>query len=474
MEGILTRAYYWLSAELTTILGFVLGVVFVAYILRQKRSPASTLAWLMVVVLTPYVGVPLYILFGGRKVNRMAAGKAPVYSAVAPRTAPALDSNAERLLRSYGVPEASGGNVVDVLETGEEAFGRMLEVISNARETVHVTTFILAGDEAGGAILGALTRKAAEGVRVRLLLDDVGSWRLRRRELAPLVAAGGKAAFFMPMLHLPFRGRANLRNHRKLVIADGREAVAGGMNLTSDYIGPLPDPDRWRDLAVSVAGPAAADLDALFRSDWKFVTGESVPAPRPSRALVPAPTPAGNAEGGRVQVVASGPDVDGDPLYESILSLIFFARRRVWIVTPYFVPDEMLLRSLVLATRRGIDVRLVIPRRSNHPITDYAREAYIRELHEAGAEVLLYRPSMLHAKVILFDDRLVAVGSANMDNRSMFLNYEVALYLFDEARAADVARWIELLSAGCTVYEPRPGGLREIAENVVRLFAPLL
>jgi cardiolipin synthase len=402
----------------------------------------------------------------------MAAGKPPVYAGFALRAAPALDIKAERLLRSFGVPEARTGNAVDVLETGEEAFAAILEMIADARETLHVTTFILADDEAGRAVLDALTRKAAEGVRVRLLLDDVGCWWLRRRALDPLLKAGGRVAYFMPMLHIPFRGRANLRNHRKLVIADGREAVAGGMNLTSVYMGPLPDPDRWRDLAVTVEGPAVADLDWLFRSDWKFVTGETLPAPPPSPDLAPAPEAPADAP--RVQVVASGPDVQGDPLYESLLSLTFFARRRVWIVTPYFVPDEMLVRALVLATRRGIDVRLIIPRRSNHPITDYAREGYIRELHEAGAEVLLYRPTMLHAKAVLFDDRLAVIGSANMDNRSMFLNYEVALYLFDAQRAADVARWMERLAAGCTIYEPKPGGVREIAENVVRLFAPLL
>lgn len=471
MREILTQAYYWISAELTTLLGFALAVVFIAYIIRQKRSPASTLAWLLVVVLMPYVGVPLYIFFGGRKMSRMAAGKTPVYAGLAHRAAPALDLDAERLLRSFGVPEAKPGNAVEILETGEEAFTRILELIDEARSTLHVTTFILADDESGRAVLEALTRKAAEGVSVRLLLDDVGSWWLRRRTLAPLLKAGGRAAYFMPMFHLPFRGRANLRNHRKLVIADGREAVAGGMNLAASYIGLLPDPRRWRDLAVAVEGPAVADLEWLFRSDWKFATGEALADLRAAPGFDRPPT---KSDGARVQVVASGPDVEGDPLYESLLSLIFFARRRVWIVTPYFVPDEMLVRSLVLATRRGVDVRLILPLRSNHPITDYAREAYIRELYEAGAEVLLYRPTMLHAKAVLFDDRLTVIGSANMDNRSMFLNYEVALYLFDEPRAADVARWIERLAAGCTVYEPKPGGLREIAENVVRLFAPLL
>jgi cardiolipin synthase len=478
VNEVLTKAYYWLAAELTTLLGFGLAVVFVAYLLRQKRSPASTLAWLLVVVLAPYVGVPLYILFGGRKMSRMAARKTPVYAGSAHRSAPSIDSDTERLLRSFGVPEAKAGNHVVIVESGEEAYVRMMELIDEARSTIYLTTFILADDEVGLAVIEALTRKAGQGVMVRLLLDDVGSWWLRRRRLAPLIQAGGRVAYFMPMIHLPFRGRANLRNHRKVVIADGRAAMAGGMNLTASYIGPLPDPHRWRDLAIVVEGPAVEDLEWLFRSDWRFATGENVPAGRRRAALGAdvAAIPPGPDRPGQtvVQVVASGPDVDGDPLFESLLALTFFARRRIWIVTPYFVPDDMLVRALVLAARRGVDVRLIVPWKSNHPIADLAREGFTRELHEAGAEVLLYRPTMLHAKSVLFDDRLAVIGSANMDNRSLFLNYEVALYVFSTDRVAEVARWAERLAAGCTVYEPKRGGAREIAENVLRLFAPLL
>nr|WP_303652513.1 phospholipase D-like domain-containing protein [Paludisphaera mucosa] len=473
----MTQAYYWISAELTTLLGFGLAIVFFAYLIRQKRSPASTLAWLLVVILMPYVGVPLYIFFGGRKLRRMAARKAPVYAGSAHRTTPAIDLDTERLLRSFGIPEARPGNAVELLETGEEAYARMMELIDEARSSIYVTTFVLRDDDVGVALIGALALKASQGVKVRLLLDDVGSWWLRRRALAPLTRAGGRVAYFMPMFHLPFRGRTNLRNHRKLAIADGRTALAGGMNLASSYIGPYPNPERWRDLAVAIDGPAVEDLEWLFRSDWKFTTGEDLPASPRRPPQVPGERPPalvtrpGHAV---VQVVASGPDVEGDALYESLLSLIFFARQRVWIATPYFVPDEMLVRALVLATRRGVDVRLIVPWKSNHPITDLAREGYIRELHEAGAEVLLYRPTMLHAKAVMFDDRLAVIGSANMDNRSLFLNYEVALYVFSTERVADVGRWMERLAAGCTIYEPKPGGIREIAENVLRLFAPLL
>ena len=173
-------------------------------------------------------------------------------------------------------------------------------------------------------------------------------------------------------------------------------------------------------------------------------------------------------------MVASGPDVADDPLYETLVSLIFAARERIWIVTPYFVPDEMLARALNLAARRGVDVRLIVPVRSNHLSADLARESYLRELHEAGRHVLLYQPVMLHAKAIIFDDQLAVIGSANMDNRSLFLNYEVALFLYTTEQVRSVSAWAQALAVDCLRELPRPGWTRELAENVVRLLSPLL
>lgn len=475
MPEFLSSSAYWVLPELTALLGFLLALVFFAHLIRQKRSPSSTIAWLLAVVLVPYVGVPLYIMFGGRKLKRMAARKQRVYAPRRLKRAAAIDLDTRRLLQSYGVPAESHGNRVEIIETGEEAYHRLIEMIENARSSVFITTYVLSADEVGRALIDLLVRKAREGVMVRLLLDDAGSWRLRRRSLAPLTEAGAKVAHFMPMLRNPFRGRANLRNHRKTVVVDRRLGFAGGMNLTSQYIGPLPNPRRWRDLAVIVEGPAVDDLEWLFRSDWKFATKEELAAPPPREATEFGGGPTSRSPGDAiVQVVASGPDVDGDPLYESLLSLIFFARERIWIVTPYFVPDEMLIRALILAVRRGVDVRLIVPWRSNHPIVDLAREGYIRELHEAGAKVLMYRPTMLHAKALIFDDRLAMIGSPNMDYRSFFLNYEVALYIFSPPRVAETSRWAERLMAGSIRYRPKRGGVREIAENVLRLLSPLL
>jgi cardiolipin synthase len=466
----LNVGYTWLSSELLTRLGFLLALVFVANVLRQRRSPSSTIAWLLVILLEPYLGVPLYVMFGGRKMNPLARRKARIYSKSPDEREGSSGVGTERLLASYGVPPARTGNCLELVTNGVDAYRRVLRLIEDSRSTIHITTYILGWDEGSQAILEKLTQRASAGVAVQLLIDDLGSWRLRRRHLTPLIEAGAQVAFFMPVLHVPLRGRANLRNHRKLIVVDDRIALTGGMNLALPYMGPPGATHLWRDFAVVVEGPAVADMEAIFTSDWEFATGSE---PGTSHAPPsPQPLPAGSSA--TMQVVASGPDVAGDPLYESLLALIFSAGKRIWVVTPYFVPDEMLARALNLAARRGVDVRLIVPARSNHITADLARAGYLRDLHNAGGKVLLYTPVMLHAKVVIFDDELAIIGSANMDMRSLFLNYELALFLWTPSQVEEIAAWAKGLLADSQRELPAPGWPREIAENVVRLFSPLL
>jgi cardiolipin synthase len=456
--------------EALTRLGFLLAFILMAGLLRQRRSPSSTIAWLLIILLLPYVGVPLYIMFGGRKVRRMAQRKTQIYQhAAAPHEGDHLGA-VERLLGSYGVPPASSGNRVELVTDGQDAYARVLELIEEAHSTIHITTYILGRDAGSWALVNRLKERANRGVEVRLLIDDLGSWQVRRRSLAPLIEAGAQVAHFMPVFHAPFRGRANLRNHRKLVVVDGRIALTGGMNLAWPYIGPPSTTGLWRDLSMVVEGPAANELETLFASDWKFATDSD-----PGGTDPPAPDPAApGMESSVVQVVASGPDVAGDPLYESLLAMIFAAEDRIWIVTPYFVPDEMLSRALGLAARRGVDVRVIVPARSNHLSADLARASYLRDLHNAGGSVLLYTPVMLHAKAVVFDDRVAVIGSANMDMRSLFLNYEVALFVSSPKEVEKVAAWALALMADSERELPAPGRARELAENVVRLLSPLL
>jgi cardiolipin synthase len=466
----LSSVYNWLFSEFFTHVGFLLALIFLAHLLRQRRSPSSTIAWLLVILLLPYVGVPLYLMFGGRKMRRMALRKGRIYHRPAAGLGGEHAGMVDQLLAAYGVPPASAGNRLELVTDGTVAYERVLRLIEEARSTIHITTYILGRDAGSKALIKRLTQSASEGVTVRLLLDDVGSWRTRRWFLAPLIDAGARVAYFMPMVHIPFRGRANLRNHRKILLVDGRVALTGGMNLAWPYMGPAAMKDLWRDLSVVVEGPAVADLEALFESDWKFATGEDAAIDIVSNV----PARSGAQESCTVQVIASGPDVAGDPLYESLLALIFAARQRIWIVTPYFVPDEMLSRALSLAARRGVDVRVILPAHSNHITADLARASYVRDLHDAGGRVLFYTAAMMHAKAILFDDHLAVIGSANMDMRSLFLNYEVALYVSSRAQVDALARWANWLMADSVRELPKPDWARELGENVVRLLSPLL
>ncbi len=458
----------FVTTELALIVGFLLAIVVVAHMLRQRRSPAGAVAWLLVIVLFPYIGVPLYLMFGGRKMQRMAGSKANISlpdSVVRPHSEACL---IDRLLRTYSIPGATIGNHVSLCQNGEEAYQRLVELIEEAARSIHVQTYVLQEDEVSREIVDRLARRAAEGVQVRLLMDGVGSLHTGRHFLSPLVKMGGKTATFIPVIHRPFRGRTNLRNHRKIIIADERRVMAGGANIGSEYIGPAPKPGRWQDLSFVLEGPAVSHYSEIFRSDWKFASGEDIKPHSPIACNLSEGT------GAVVQIVPSGPDVVGDPLYDAILSAIFAAKERLWVATPYFVPDDALLQALTLAAHRGVAVRVIVPEKSNHPVADLARGTYLREVQAAGGGVLFYTDGMMHAKVLLMDNDLAMIGSANMDIRSLFLDYEVAMFAYSEPEVRTTEAWINTLMNSTKSGVKDAGTFRDLCEGIVRLAAPLL
>jgi len=270
------------------------------------------------------------------------------------------------------------------------------------------------------------------------------------------------------------RSSANLRNHRKIAVFDQQIAMVGGHNLAREYMGPTPIRKRWRDFGAVITGPAAGLLNEVFLADWAFASGQS-PDALHRDALPDALPRAGTSE---VQVVASGPDVAGDALYEAILSMIQEAAHSIWIVTPYFIPDEVLLRSLMVKARTGCEVTLILPARSNHPVTDFARRYYVRELQRAGVRVRLYGPGMMHSKAMIVDDRIGLLGSANFDLRSLFVNFEIGVLLYSESDVRTMKAWAVGLLAHCRQSRLlRPKKRRiigNVAEELSRLLAPLL
>jgi cardiolipin synthase len=365
------------------------------------------------------------------------------------------------------------GNKIHFIITGEEAFERLEYGIRHAQHTIHVMTFILGRDATGRRIIQLLAQRAREGVKVRLLLDALGCFTSSRSFCDPLRQAGGEVVTFMPVLPLQTRGSANLRNHRKIAVFDNHVAALGGRNLALEYMGPTPLKRRWRDFGAVVEGPSAALLNEVFIADWAFASGQSIDQLHAELPTI-APALIGDSE---VQIVASGPDVEGDPLYEGILSLVQQAQRSIWIVTPYFIPDEVLFRSLAVQARSGIDVRIVVPAKSNHPITDLARRHHLRELRDAGATILFYNAGMNHAKLLLVDEQIGLMGSANMDMRSLFVNFEVGMVTYSPSEAAALSHWAQEVFTQSKPMPAQPAHRRittVIAEELSRLLAPLL
>ncbi|HXN35471.1 MAG TPA: cardiolipin synthase [Opitutaceae bacterium] len=463
-----------LLAHLATVAGFLLAFFLVARLMSERRAPANTFAWLLVIVFIPWLGVPLYLVFGGRKLRRLAKDKLALVAAIPKMCAVETRHVCVPVAKTVGAAGGFapvGGNSVHLLLTGEEDFAELERQIIAAKHTIHITTFILSDDPTGRRIVKLLAKRAREGVHVCLLLDALGCFRTSRGFVDPIRKAGGKVARFMPVMPFTSRGSANLRNHRKMAIFDGSAAIVGGRNIAREYMGPDRLAGRWRDFGALIEGPAALVLEEVFIADWCFVSREAPAALRSDVQARGAPV-RGACE---LQVVASGPDVPGDPLYEGIVAMIQEAEASLWIVTPYFIPDEVLLRSLIVKARAGCKVTLVLPERSNHPVADFARRNFTRALNAAGGRVLLYGGGMLHAKAVVVDDRVALIGSPNFDLRSLFVNFEIGVIIYTRHEIAAIRAWIDDLAGRCRApVIAKRRFLTSVAEDVCRLLAPLL
>lgn len=409
------------------------GVYVIVRAIGARVSPRYLLLWGPAVVFFPLITAAVLFLFGGRKHGALARLKLRINAAARRLAGPVRpDGNAVRLLG-----DREGRETLEALEA---------EILA-ARERIHISTYILSPDAVGREIVKLLVRRAREGVEVRLLVDAVGSWGTPTRLCRALQQAGGHVARFNPVLPMQGKGSANWRNHRKLALFDGRVAIIGGQNLGLAYMGWTPSNRRFRDCSFRVAGPAAAALEQVFLADWCQAT-DTEPAAF-TDALRNEPEPQGGAE---VEVIASGPDCLKDPLWEKYIALIENARTSLTIVTPYFIPDQTLFRLLVAAAAKGRRVRVLVPRRSDHRLLDFARRGYLRELKEAGAEILFFKPDVLHAKLLVVDDERVVIGSANLDMRSLFLNYEIAAVVREPALLAEVQAFLASLAAESTPY----------------------
>lgn len=450
---------YWLTVHgLVTLIAVMLYAV-TAHVLQQRRHPTAAIAWVLFILLVPYVALPSFLIFGSRKQVR-------------PRIMPLQDkpeTDAEgpwaiQTALALGQPQPEPYLDLRVHPDGHAALAALWEIIDGAQRTIDVCTFIIGRDRVGNALVEHLVAKARAGVKVRLMLDGLGSLMSRRPDLTPLTAAGVEFVRFVPPLHSPLKGRTNLRDHRKILLADaalpGRRLWCGGRNLAAEYFEGDVGKPAWRDLTFDLGGAFVKQASSLFEHDWAFAIGKD-------RHVEIEEARAPSVHETRAQLIASGPDQADDTVYSLLVTAAYRARRRISLITPYFVPDSGLLMALCMAARRGVQVDLLLPAASNHRMSDVARRRALRALAASGGRLWTV-PYMIHAKLAVIDETLALAGSANLDSRSLFLNYELMVAFHDRDAIARFASWFEHERVGATLLEPKPAGLfQDMAEGLV-------
>lgn len=471
----------------TLVIGIFSAVVFIIY---ERNSPAATMAWLLVLLFLPYVGLAAYFLFGRRRLKTRVRLIRAIREEVgdlwerldfdgamkeALKATDGLPKYQDLMLLAYRVPGLPPmlGNRVQVINNADNAYPALIESIASAREHIHALYYIIKPDESGRRFRDALVERARAGVEVRLLYDDIGCWQIKPDFFRPLVEAGGKVSEYRPVRFARFRTfYANLRNHRKILVIDGWTAYTGGINIGDEYLGKDSERGFWRDTNVKVTGPAASHVQLVFAEDWYYSTGELLTEAYSRHAEMP---PAGDAI---VQVVPSGPDRSREQVAQLYFTAITSARRSVYITTPYYIPDEAVQTALIAASLRGVDVRLLVPGKPDRKIIKYASRSYFRELLAAGCRIYEYRKGFIHAKTLSADGELGVIGTANMDIRSFRLNFEISAVCYDSkvAEALDMQFMQDIADSEqvrLAAFSRRPR-LDQFIENLARLTSSLL
>jgi cardiolipin synthase A/B len=420
---------------------------------RERRPPSVAISWVFAMIALPYLALPLYVLFGRRKLSRKVT---PCL------TGPSSATHwAESLIESFGLPAPAPARV-RMHADGAEAASALFELMGRAERRLDLCTYMLSDDAFGEDVTARMIACAARGVRVRFLIDGVGAIFLSSNWFKRMHDAGAETATFSPLLARRTQGPRNLRNHRKWVIADGERLWTGGRNLAAEYFCGTPGSPPWRDLSFDLDGPVAASAANQFEVDWVAAGGK--PAARAAVA-------AGEDLGSRAQFLPSGPDQSEDTVRAVLIDACFHATERMLAVSPYFVPDSSLETAIRLAARRGVKVHLCIPAKSNHRLADFVRNRSLRALAAAGVSIHLLR-TMNHAKAVVFDSGLALSGSPNLDSRSLLLNYESAVVFYGKREIEWLATWIHDLMPDARAFDSRPPGLwRDLCEGLLLTLA---
>ena len=454
-------------------------------VLMDNRQPAKTIAWVLVLLFVPVVGIVLYIFFGqntrkmklisGRSLDQLSKRSMLEFVEQRNLRMPEYFSSLVRLFTNQSLSLPFKDNAVEFYTDGYQFFPALLQAIKGATNHIHLDTYIIADDPLGSLVSDALIAKAREGVEVRLIYDDVGCWRVPERFFDRMRQAGVKVRSFMPVRFPAFTSKVNYRNHRKVCVIDGTQGFIGGMNIALRYVkglhsGTLP----WRDTHMRLRGSVVYALQRAFLVDWYFVDRTLI---NDHRYYPPMPWHISNDS--LAQVVTSSPIAQWPDIMQGYVRILLEAKRYVYMETPYFLPTEPVMFAMRTAALAGVDVRLLIPRRSDAWLIQLASMSYVTETLEAGVKVRLYEKGFNHSKLLVADDQISTCGSTNIDFRSFENNFEANVFFYDRQTALRI-KDIYMRDEDCSInfseareLHHRPY-MHRFVESLLRLLSPLL
>ncbi|HLN74864.1 MAG: cardiolipin synthase [Methylococcaceae bacterium] len=480
----------WGSVPGLVTIVYFLTVIFIAVlIILENRNPVKTISWILVLVLLPFFGIVIYLFFGQEyRKNKMYSRKGlKDLERLRKLTLVQLNNMpnnqfqiSERLytkkrlinlLLSNSNAILTSNNEVSILHNGEQTFPEIFKAIEQAKHHIHLEYYIVEDDIIGNYLRELLILKAHEGVEVRFIYDDVGSWELKRKFIRSMRDAGIKIDCFMRVRFPMLTSKVNYRNHRKILVVDGETAFVGGLNFADRYREGIPGIGHWRDTHLKVTGGGATALQIIFMADWYFVSKEIFKGVKYFKPFEPG-------KGKLVQMAASGPDSDWESIGQAYFSAIASASESVFISTPYLMPTADIMTALKTSALGGIDVRIIVPGLSDAIFPKWGTNSYVEELLEAGVKIYFYKAGFIHSKVIIVDGIFSSVGTANLDFRSLETNFEVNAMIYDEEIAATLTRQFledqgksQEVSLNKWVKRPR---INKVKESFARILSPML
>ncbi len=461
----------------------------VIIVVLENRSPQKTISWMFVLVLLPVFGLLSYLVFGQsfrkqKMFNHKELGDLKWLQVMSHDQSLRLEKS--RLIKDERIHEKknvmtlllnnskallTGYNRVKVLNDGKETFTSIFKALRKAKDHIHLEYYIIEDGELASELLEILVQKAKEGVEVRVIYDGVGSWKLSNKYVEELKSAGAQVYAFLPVRFPILTSRVNYRNHRKIIVIDGKAAFVGGLNFADRYLHGIPEIGDWRDTHLKIVGEAASSLQIVFLIDWYFVRQEVLLDQKylPYKKV---------KEKCLLQITASGADSDWASIMQAYFSAITSAKSNVYISSPYFMPNGSILMALKTVAMSGVDVRVLIPQKSDSFMTYWGTLSYVEELLEAGVRIYFYRAGFNHSKIMMVDGIMSTVGTANMDVRSFEQNFEVNALIYDEvATMALRTRFLTDLEASeelhLSDWQKRSKG-QKLKESMARVFTPLL